>query len=160
MNDPNYQAIITSPIGKLGIKTNASAITRIEFLPATKAELAPQNKIAESAIHALKKYFSNPSCIFVLPLALEITDFQKKVLHYLQKIPVGQTQSYGDIAKNINTSARAVGNACRRNPVPIIIPCHRVVAKKHIGGFSGDIDGIKIKMKKWLLDHETINSPC
>ena len=85
------------------------------------------------------------------------TPFQKKVWLALQKIPAGQVMTYGELAKQLKTSARAVGNACRANPMPLVIPCHRVVAKSGLGGFSGSQEGAPIKIKKWLLEHEGIS---
>jgi methylated-DNA-[protein]-cysteine S-methyltransferase len=72
----------------------------------------------------------------------------------LQSIPLGTTQTYGDIAKALNSSARAIGNACRANPYLLLVPCHRVVKSNNIGGFGGKIDGEAIAIKQWLLAHE------
>ena len=72
----------------------------------------------------------------------------------MRDIPRGEVRTYGELAKQLNSSARAVGNACRRNPIPIIIPCHRVVAKKGIGGFAGHTEGATIELKQWLLAFE------
>jgi methylated-DNA-[protein]-cysteine S-methyltransferase len=82
------------------------------------------------------------------------TTFQQRVWGYLQTIPMGTTQSYGEVAKALNSSARAVGNACRANPYLLIVPCHRVVKCNNIGGFGGKIDGEAIAIKQWLLAHE------
>jgi methylated-DNA-[protein]-cysteine S-methyltransferase len=65
--------------------------------------------------------------------------------------------TYGELARQLNTSARAVGNACRANPIPLVIPCHRVVSKSDIGGFSGSRNGAPVKSKTWLLGHEGIS---
>ncbi len=82
------------------------------------------------------------------------THFQRRVWRYLQTIPMGSTQSYGQIAKALNSSARAVGNACRANPFLLVVPCHRVVKSTGIGGFAGKVDGEAIAIKRWLLAHE------
>lgn len=82
------------------------------------------------------------------------TDFQRRVWRYLQTIPMGTTQRYGEVAKALNSSARAVGNACRANPYLLVVPCHRVVKSNNIGGFGGKIDGEAIAIKQWLLAHE------
>jgi len=103
----------------------------------------------------LNSYFSDPQFQFDLPLQLNVTSFQKKVLAALRRIPVGTTRSYGDLAKQLNTSARAIGNACRANPVPIIIPCHRIVGQSSLGGYAGATAGQKMAIKIWLLQHET-----
>ena len=72
----------------------------------------------------------------------------------LKNIPSGKVVSYGELAKRLGTSARAVGNACRKNPVPVVIPCHRVVSATGIGGYAGDTSGDLLKIKSWLLQHE------
>ena len=82
------------------------------------------------------------------------TAYQRKVWRYLQTIPLGTTQSYGEVAKALNSSARAVGNACRANPFLLVVPCHRVVKMSGIGGFGGKIDGEAVAIKQWLLAHE------
>jgi len=79
-------------------------------------------------------------------------------LQQLQSIPYGETRTYGEIAKRLKTSPRAVGNACRNNPLPIIIPCHRVLAATGIGGYDGAVDGKKLDIKLSLLKLEGITS--
>jgi methylated-DNA-[protein]-cysteine S-methyltransferase len=94
---------------------------------------------------------------FDLPLNPPGSDFQKKVCFAMVAIPGGQTKSYGEIAKNIESSAQAVGNACGLNPIPIIIPCHRVLAAgKEMGGFSG-LGGLDTK--RALLNLEDAMPP-
>ncbi len=82
------------------------------------------------------------------------TDYQKSVWQCISEIKWGETLTYGDIAEQLDSSARAVGNACRANPVPIIVPCHRVVSKSGLGGFAGQREGNNINVKTWLLEHE------
>ena len=92
-----------------------------------------------------------------IDLKLEVTPFQKKVLNQLVLIPYGETKTYGEIAIKLKTSPRAVGNACRRNPIPIVIPCHRVVASKGLGGYSGATEGETHYIKRYLLRLEGIS---
>ncbi len=82
------------------------------------------------------------------------TDFQQNVWKRLLQIPLGSTATYGQLADELNSSPRAVGNACRGNPCPLVIPCHRVVGKSGLGGFSGQVSGPKLAIKRWLLTHE------
>ena len=84
------------------------------------------------------------------------TDFQLKVWHQLTAIPYGDTVTYGEVSDTLNSSARAVGGACRRNPIPVIVPCHRVTSATGIGGFSGRVVGKFIERKQWLLQHEKL----
>lgn len=102
----------------------------------------------------LNKYFSSAISFDDIQLAPQGTKFQKSVWTELTKIPIGETRTYGQIAENLNSSARAVGNACRRNPIQIIIPCHRVVSAKGLGGYAGETGGEQLAIKKWLLSHE------
>ncbi|MEW6332353.1 MAG: methylated-DNA--[protein]-cysteine S-methyltransferase [Pseudomonadota bacterium] len=114
----------------------------------------PRGVQARKVSRSLKSYFSNPGQTFRLPLRLDGTPFQQRVWRALQRIPAGKTLSYGALAKKLATSARAVGNACRANPVPIIVPCHRVVASNGMGGFMGKRSGSPLNLKHWLLAHE------
>jgi methylated-DNA-[protein]-cysteine S-methyltransferase len=104
----------------------------------------------------LNEYFESRATDFDLPLALQGTLFQRRLWAELIRIPFGQTRTYGEIARLLGSSPRAVGQACRANPCPIVVPCHRVVAIKGLGGFSGDTSGRKLAVKRWLLDHEGV----
>ena len=114
------------------------------------------NKMEETVFRQLKCYFSSAISLQTIPLALQGTLFQKSVWHELSKIPVGETRTYGEIAHKLNSSARAVGNACRRNPIQIIVPCHRVVSAKGLGGYAGETQGRQLDIKRWLLNHEGV----
>lgn len=83
------------------------------------------------------------------------TEFQLNVWQALDTIPIGQTLTYGELAKKINSHPRAIGQALKRNPLPLLYPCHRVTSKTSIGGFAGETQGKLITIKKWLLNHET-----
>lgn len=113
-------------------------------------------QLAINVLSDLKNYFSLARSFSKIPFLIEGTDFQKKVWHELLKIPLGETCTYGEIAKRLNSSPRAVGNACRKNPIQIIIPCHRVVSAKGIGGYAGETAGRQINIKRWLLNHEGV----
>lgn len=112
------------------------------------------SKQAENFQAQIQQYLADPSHKFTLKFELNGTKFQKKVWLKLTQIPTGTTISYGELAEELNSSARAVGNACRANPLPIIFPCHRVVAKDDLGGFAGETEGLLLSHKKWLLKHE------
>lgn len=151
----DYTAIINSPIGALGILINDNKLTRINFLSSNfKTHNDKSNKLLQEVIQQLNQYFKNSHYSFDLPLQINGTDFQKKVWRAMQKIPLGKAKTYGNVAKEINSGPRAVGAACRTNPIPIIIPCHRIVAANNLGGFNGKSTGFTIEMKKWLLTHE------
>ena len=148
-----YWMEIAAPVGKIIVMADDEAVTHIELSakhrPAGKPKL---NAVLTRAQKQLVEYFTGKRENFDLPLKPEGTAFQQKVWKALAKIPFGQTRSYGQIAKAVNSPAasRAVGAACGRNPLPIVIPCHRVVGSTgSLTGFGGGLS-----MKEWLLKHE------
>lgn len=146
----------SSPIGLLRITLQDGVISEVDFLgkkdPSVKPSTGQQVKKVRQQ---LDDYFSHRKHTFSLVLEPKGTEFQQRVWKALLAIPYGQVRSYGDIAKELNSSARAVGNACRANPIGLLIPCHRVVAKQGIGGFAGQTRGSRISIKTWLLEHES-----
>lgn len=102
----------------------------------------------------LDAYFAGKLENFAYPPSTSGTPFQQKVWQVIAAIPYGQVISYGDIARLIGSSPRAVGQACGRNPLPIIIPCHRVVSACGLGGFSLSNQDFELNIKRWLLTHE------
>lgn len=140
---------------KLGIRIHANALSEIDFLALSVADKIPETEPARQVIAELLDYFVNPAGLFSFPLSPQGTVFQQRVWQALREIPVGEVRSYGQLAKQLNTGARAVGNACRNNPIPIIIPCHRVVATNGMGGYSGQTSGAHLTIKSWLLAHES-----
>lgn len=153
----HYHAIIDTPLGKLGIGVKDDHLSAIDFLSGSCKVKKSDDPIAKEVVYQLEQYFENPDWKFSVPLSPAETLFKRKVRTALKKIPVGKTSSYGELAKKIMTAPRAVGGACRSNPVPIIIPCHRVVSQTGIGGFAGSVQGKKIKIKQWLLEHEGVD---
>jgi methylated-DNA-[protein]-cysteine S-methyltransferase len=147
-----FRACYRSEIGSLEVVGNQKGILTITFveddfeadrnLPAGMTECLRQ----------LGEYFKGKRQKFSVPLLVEGTDFQKAVWRQLQKIPFGQTASYGDVARAVGSpkAFRAVGNANNKNPIPLIVPCHRVIGSdgQMVGFGSG------IWRKEWLLDHE------
>ncbi|AGX41570.1 methylated-DNA--[protein]-cysteine S-methyltransferase [Clostridium saccharobutylicum] len=138
-------------IGELGIEENGLAITKV-FLVDKDIEKGPSEKneteLLKEAIKQLNEYFDGKRKEFNLPLAPKGTEFQKKVWNTLKEIPFGETRSYGEIAKLIGNekASRAVGMANNKNPIMIIIPCHRVIgANGKLVGYAGGID-IKEKL--------------
>ena len=150
-----YSSIIESPIGFLGIVCKDDTLHRIDFVDLQPLQ-NPTDEFSERVQQELKAYFDNSEHSFSLPLLFDGTPYQKAVWKALLGIPIGQTKTYGELADELGSSPRAIGNACRNNPIPIIIPCHRVVAKDHIGGYSGATDGKLLSIKERLLQHESI----
>jgi methylated-DNA-[protein]-cysteine S-methyltransferase len=153
-----YNAIIALPVNfhdtKVGIHTRAGQLAAIDFLPSNTALKAADNFLAQQVVDQLGDYFNNGKFQFNVPFLLQGTAFQQRVWQALMAIQAGETCSYGRIADQLHSSARAVGNACRANPIPIVIPCHRVVAKQGIGGYCGQTGGQRLYIKQLLLEHE------
>jgi methylated-DNA-[protein]-cysteine S-methyltransferase len=122
----------------------------------TVSENLKKSEQVEYIQQQLKNYFSAATPITSRALMPAGTAFQKSVWNELCKIPVGETRTYGEIANKLNSSARAVGNACRKNPIAIIVPCHRVVSATGLGGYAGKTEGRQLDIKRWLLNHEGI----
>jgi methylated-DNA-[protein]-cysteine S-methyltransferase len=150
----DYDAIVSAPCTGLGIVIENGVLVRIEFLPLATQAISPRNAIARKVCAELQAYLHDPAHPFALPMLQIGTPFQRKVWQALSRIPVGTTLHYGDLAREIGSSARAVGQACGANPLPIVVPCHRVVAKNSLGGFMHSRDGNPLSIKHWLLDHE------
>jgi methylated-DNA-[protein]-cysteine S-methyltransferase len=152
----SYQAVIDSPVGKLGIRMSGKHLIGIDFLATRAVMYSAQTSSCQHVVEQLGAYFDNPHSRFSIPILLQDSHFRHRVWGALRAIPAGKTRCYGEIAALLDTSARAVGGACRANPVPIIIPCHRVVAKSGLGGFSGVTAGRYLVIKRWLLRHEGV----
>ncbi len=149
-----YDVVLAFPKMKVAVATREARVTAIRYLPPAAATLAPQNALAERAARQLERYRDDPDARFDLPLAIEGTPFQKSVWQAMCAIPRGRTRTYGELARALGGEARAVGQACGDNRLPIVIPCHRVVAADGIGGFAHATDGYLIEAKRWLLLHE------
>jgi len=155
VSNKNYTLIIKLPFGVVGVREENNVLKSLEFLPDTTKEKKAVTKLAASVTSQLQAYLSDPlAFIFELPVKKQGTAFQQKVWHALEKIPAGKVMTYGELAKQLNTGARAVGNACRHNPVPLLVPCHRIVSGKGLGGFAGDRHAGWTRIKRWLLAHE------
>ena len=143
-----------TPLGPLAIRANARGITGVELFVEAGDSTAVPNELIAAAQQQLGAYFEDPLRGFSLPLELGGTPFQREVWELLAKIPPGQTLTYGDAARQLGTSPRAVGGACRANPCPVLVPCHRIVAVRGLGGYSGARGGRWLEAKSWLLRHE------
>jgi O-6-methylguanine DNA methyltransferase len=160
-----FYSRIDSPVGSLVIGVSDQGLAIIEF---DRGEL-PKNRLAQSAhwqespartelvVHELREYFDGKRREFAVPLDLHGTDFQKKCWKALLKIPYGKTRTYADIARAVGSPQgfRAVGMANHDNPIPIVVPCHRVLASDGtLGGYGGGLD-----VKRKLLELEGALQP-
>lgn len=161
-----YVSHIATPIGELTLAASDTALTGVYFPtsrhvpplhavergPGGVVPSEPGAEILARARQQLAEYFARARMTFDLPLAAEGTEFEHRVWDALRAIPFGATTSYGEIARRLGDArnARAVGTANGKNPIPIIVPCHRVI------GANGDLTGFGggIERKRWLLEHE------
>jgi len=149
-----WDAIIEFPVMKVGVKTRDERVVGIRYLPPATAAQAPGNALAERAARALERYRGDPDTVFDLPLLMRGSVLQRRVWDAMRAIPRGHTRTYGDVAKELGSEARVVGQACGDNRLPIIVPCHRIVAADGLGGFGHATSGFLIEAKRWLLAHE------
>jgi methylated-DNA-[protein]-cysteine S-methyltransferase len=112
--------------------------------------------MAQAICAELEAYLADAKHEIDLPFELDGTHHQCNVWQAMLDIPCGQTLTYGELAKNIGSSAQAVGQACGSNPIPVVIPCHRVVGKTGLGGFMQHAEGDALDIKRWLLRHEGV----
>ena len=152
----DYDAIVSFPGFSIGICSDGDAIVAIDFLEPCD-ERGGRQPLAQAAVRQLRGYLKDRTFAFNLPLAPAGTAFQKSVWAAIAAIPAGETRSYGELAKALKSSPRAVGTACGANPYPIVVPCHRVIAASGgLGGFSRQRGGFLLEAKRWLLHHEGI----
>lgn len=152
----NDDALINTPFGAVVIAVYGGQLA-IELLPApVQIEKESTHPLVKLASQQIMQYLQQPGSKFNLPISQNGTAFQQRVWQAIAAIPCGQTRTYGEIARQIGSGPRAVANACGANQLPLMVPCHRVVAKNGIGGFmQGKQDGLLIK--QWLLRHEGVN---
>ena len=151
----DYSIVLDSPLGRLGICLQDGHVTRLNYLARNWRLRPAATRLEQGVVQQLEAYFANSRCRFTLPLAMHGTPFQLRVWQALQSIPAGTTITYGQLAERLDSGARAVGNACRRNPISIIVPCHRVTSAAGVGGYGGKTDGTPLVRKQWLLRHES-----
>ena len=149
-----YDAILPAPMCSLGVRFTGDALTRLNFLLADARASTRQDPRARQLVRELDAYWHNPAHPIDVLFVPAGTPFQLRVWHALMAIPAGQPATYGALAKRLGTAARAVGQACGANPLPILIPCHRVVAAHGLGGFMHSAAGTPLDVKTWLLAHE------
>ncbi|MEO1926386.1 MAG: methylated-DNA--[protein]-cysteine S-methyltransferase [Gammaproteobacteria bacterium] len=152
-NPQDFDNTYQTPIGTLGICFKNNTITKLQWLSDSSFANQNSNKKNDLISETLNYYFDTTKFLDKLELCPKGTPFQLKVWQRLQEIPSGETMTYGELAKELNTSSRAIGQACRTNPLVLFIPCHRIVSKTGLGGYMGDQK--KVSIKSWLLEHES-----
>lgn len=142
------QRSVSTAFGILVLTEEDSAITRLRWGAAGHEDVSP---LLDRAAAQLAEYDSRSRTAFDLPLRVRGSDFQRAVCDAIAAIPFGETRTYGEIAQALSVPAQAVGQACGANPIPVLIPCHRVMGAKGLTGFSG-AGGVETKVA--LLRHE------
>jgi len=149
-----YDVVIDFPKFKLGVKTRDERVMEIRYLPMAVEASRAKNPLAERAARQLERYREDPDAAFDLPLLIEGSPLERGVWEAMCAIPRGRTRTYGELARELGADPRAIGQACGDNRLPIVIPCHRVVAADGIGGFAHATGGYLLEAKRWLLMHE------
>lgn len=147
----NSVSYFSSPLGPVRIEAGGEGIVSVGFAKASKSQKSAANPLLRSCVRQMKRYFEGSQAKFTVKLDLKGTSFQKKVWSELTKIPRGKAVSYRELAQRIGhpQAARAVGSAAGANRICILVPCHRLVASKGLGGYAYGID-----KKKKLLNLE------
>jgi methylated-DNA-[protein]-cysteine S-methyltransferase len=149
-----FDAILDAPGFCLGVCCEAGAVTAVRFLEPC-APQAPVLPLAREAARQLAAWLGNARCRFDLPLRMRGSPFQQRVWAQIRAIPLGETRAYGALARALESAPRPVGGACAANPLPVLVPCHRVVAGDGgLCGFSRKRGGFLLDIKRWLLAHE------
>ena len=149
-----YDVILPFPRMNVAVKTRGDRVVEIRYLPPSSKIVSPANALAARAAEQLERYRQDPDARFDLPVLVDGTALQRGVWDAMCAIPRGKTRTYGDVARELGVDARDVGQACGDNRLPIVIPCHRVVAADGIGGFGHASGGYLLEAKRWLLMHE------
>lgn len=159
----NPSFLIDAPFGAVSISVANNQLT-IELIPCALSDVPQSASVNDDALPAqviqacqqIKQYFEQSTALLNIAVPTHGTSFQQRVWQAIAAIPVGETRTYSQLAEQLGSGSRAVANACGANPLPILIPCHRVVAKRGLGGFmQGKQNGLLIK--QWLLKHEGVN---
>ena len=152
--DTPFSAIVDAPFGAVGMRIDGFVLAELVFLTPDVGLVQACDPVSTLAAEQLARYFADPDFRFDLPLAGAGSLFQRKVWAAIAAIPRGQVRTYGAVARDIGSAARAVGQACGANPFPLVVPCHRITAASGLGGFAHHADGFHVGVKRWLLAHE------
>ncbi len=140
---------LPSPLGPLTVTETEGAITALVWGGGGTDE----TPLLRAAARQLQAYFDGSLACFDVPIHVQGSDFQGAVCAAMSAIPNGETRTYGEIARDLGVPAQAVGQACGGNPIPILVPCHRVLGAGGLGGYSG-VGGVETRV--WLLRHEKV----
>jgi methylated-DNA-[protein]-cysteine S-methyltransferase len=153
-----YDVTVEFPKFKVGVATRGGIVMQLKYLPLSAPSVSPGSELAKRAERQLESYKRDPNSAFELPVVIEGSELQKAVWKAMCAIPRGKTRTYGDLAQELGPhfgiGPREIGQACGDNRLPLVIPCHRIVAANGIGGFAHATSGYLLETKRWLLMHE------
>ncbi len=154
LKSESHGFIIDAPFGAVGFNIQNNNLHGIVLLPFGQPACAFPGDCAELVAGQVKQYLADPNFKIEASYVTSGTPFQQRVWKEIAQIPVGEVRTYADLANTLGSGPRAVANACGANRFPLLIPCHRVVAKNGLGGFIQGKEG-GLKIKEWLLAHES-----
>jgi len=149
-----YDVTVEFPKFKVGVATRNGVVAHLKYLPLSAPSVSATNELAKRAERQLEGYKRDPNTTFDLPVVIEGTELQKAVWTAMRAIPLGKARTYGDLARELGADPRDIGQCCGDNRLPLVIPCHRIVAADGIGGFAHATSGYLVEAKRWLLMHE------
>jgi len=150
----HHDIMINAPFGGVGINIQNECVIGVTLFPIQKTVRDIDGLCAQNLKQQIAQYFQNADARIEVFFKVAGTQFQQRLWKAISAIPVGQVLTYSELAREVGSGPRAVANACGANKLPLLIPCHRVVAKNGLGGFMQSVpDGLKIK--EWLLAHES-----
>lgn len=149
-----FDVIVEFPKMKVGVKTREERVVEIRYLPPHTPVQPARTGLAARAKEQLERYRADPDAHFDLPVLVEGSTLERAVWEAMCAIPRGRTRTYGELARELGADARAIGQACGENRLPLVIPCHRIVATDGLGGFAHATSGYLLEVKRWLLMHE------
>lgn len=150
-----HAAVVQTPFAMVGIRIEGEAVVGIDYLPMHYRAFLSANPLAREVERQIHAYIGNARHAFDVPFAAAGTAHQHAVWRAISEIPSGATRTYGELSAHLRSSPRAVGAACGSNPIPLLVPCHRVVsADGRLGGFMHSRDPFPLSIKRWLLHHE------
>jgi len=149
---PQYVASLDTPIGKLWVESDGSAIVRVSFENPGRGRHAKRPKVLTEALTQLRSYFAGRRKKFDLPLYRVGSPYRRRVWGRLEQVPFGGAITYAELSAAVGGAARSAGTACAVNPLLILVPCHRVLGSDGLlTGYAGGL-----WRKKWLLEHEGV----
>lgn len=132
--------VVNTSLGCIEITEQSGFIAKVAWSKSQASEQHSESSLLQDAAAQITAYFNGELTLFTLPIKAEGTPFQQRIWDEMRKIPYGQVMTYGEVAQKIESHPRAVGSACGKNPIPVIIPCHRIVGQASLGGFSAGDD--------------------